>query len=822
MLAALALVLTGCSAGHAAPGAARPVTTTVVPPTSTTQPPPRFAPSPYAWDRSASTALAVGGGAGTTVATVIAPTVGQSWLAVGTRFSAAGVPSATVWTSSDGVTWKAAPIAPGGPPSSALAAAQYRGETVVVGSVGAGANRQAAAWLSPQPGQPFTAVTVPLSSGPSSMTLVAAGALGMFATGTVDGRFALWSSTDGRRWGEQPGAEKTITGSAGARVLAMVAEGDNVYLAGSVGAGSTEAAAVWSSTDSIHWHAVSTAADQFAGPGQRVIYSLAPLQKGLVAVGAVNRGTGWMAASWVSPDGASWSPPSVDFAGSDRPGVSGDPAGGWAARSVAAVPTFAGSTSLVAAGGGPSGQGAWKSTDGLHWTPIPLPGPDAAASGWRATIAAATIDTTVIADGDPGQAHVLTDTAAGWREPSADPAVFGPVRPSALPVSLVPSGGRLLLTVRLETDPQTVGDAAVTYTTLASADGVGWSPAKSGAAGPPTVPTAGALTVRVADGWVAVGEPAAGHPEAWVSSDGRTWTAQGLLGTAGAATRAGTTGGSGQEATAPAGLPARVNGLCSTAADSGGSTATTAATATTATSGAAATTGTVVAVGAAIGTPAPASSSTPARGHQAAAWYSTAGSAWKRASVSPAAPAGTVETMSGCARTSGGLVAWGTSSTPGGASVPALWRSGTGTAWSRVNVAAFTPGTAYPITDLADGGSVWVAVSDPNPMAGPHPAGAPGGPAAPAGPTAGTGPDATFDNGQVGIWLSPDAGSTWQALDTATPPWLGTGESQADLVAFAGATPVLAGSLDGQLAVWTGTAVAVRSGPGGGSPSSSG
>lgn len=55
------------------------------------------------------------------------------------------------------------------------------------------------------------------------------------------------------------------------------------------------------------------------------------------------------------------------------------------------------------------------------------------------------------------------------------------------------------------------------------------------------------------------------------------------------------------------------------------------------------------------------------------------------------------------------------------------------------------------------------------------------------------------------MWLSTDGGSSWQAVDTATPPWLGTDGSSAGLVAFAGSTPVLAGTVDGQLAVWTGS-----------------
>ena len=232
MAAAGALVCASCSAGHAAPEPPAPGTTTVPAPPSTTEPPPQYAPSPFAWDRSSSAALAMGGGAGTTLASIIAPTLNQPWMAVGTRISAAGLPVATAWTSPDARTWSGAPIVAGGMASSALASAQYRGETVVVGSVGAGANRQAAAWISSSPGAAFAPVSVPLTGGPSGMSLVAAGALGLFATGTVDGRLAVWSSTDGRLWQEQPGAEKVIITTGGAQVTALLAEGDTVYARG--------------------------------------------------------------------------------------------------------------------------------------------------------------------------------------------------------------------------------------------------------------------------------------------------------------------------------------------------------------------------------------------------------------------------------------------------------------------------------------------------------------------------------------------------------------------------------------------------------------
>lgn len=801
------MLCASCSAGHAASRPSATGSTRASDTTSTTEQPPQYAASPYSWERSASPALALGGGPGATIAAVIAPTLGQNWLAVGTRASPAGVPVATQWTSTDGVTWNSSPIVAQGA-SSALAASRYRGETIVVGSVGEGANRQAAAWMSPKPGAPFTTASIPRTSGPSGMSLVTAGALGLFATGTIDGRFAVWSSTDGRHWSEQPAAEKAITSTPGARVWTMLADGDAVYAAGSVGSGEGQAAAVWTTTDGLKWHSITTASNAFSGPGSRVIYSLAPLGNGLVAAGAVNRGSGWVPASWVSPDGASWSPPATDFPGAPTAGDPGatlyGPSGGSALRSVSEVPTLAGSSDLVATGGGPFGQAAWRSTDGLHWAPLALPGADASADGWRATLIAATITTTVIADSDPGEAHLITDTAAGWSEPSASPATFGPVRPTAVPLSIEPSAGRLDMTVRLVTDPQAIGTPRVTYTTLTSTNGVDWTAVPAGTGGPTSVPASGALTVRLSTGWVAVGQPASGQPEGWTSPDGRNWTARGLLDGASPSPSSASAAGS---ATA---LPATVNGLCATAPPgaSGASSATAGTTSTTTSRSAHAQA--VVAVGS-VEQPPTGTSTTAVTSWQAAAWVSAGGTGWKRATITPAPAGYGFESISGCARTASGLVAWGSTTTSGGVSVPALWRSGTGSSWSRVSVSSFTPGSPAPLTDLAAAGQVELAVAEPDPTKGPDPIEPEpvptAGPAASAVTTAVVGPDPTLGNGQIGLWLSPDGGTTWNAVDTAAPPWLGTSGSVVNLVSFAGQTPVLAGTVDGKLAVWTGVAV---------------
>jgi hypothetical protein len=855
---ALGLVAAACSPTHRS---ARPAATSTSLPaaTTTTEPPPQYAASPYDWDRATSPALAVGGGRSATLSAVLAPQITGSWSVFGTRLDASGTPSATMWSSPDAMGWTASPLAgagasgaaggparggaSGGGPSQAVAAAQYKAATVVVGSIGEGADQQATVWLSPSAGAPYTTQSVPLSTGPSVMSLVTAGSLGMFATGTVDGRFALWSSTNGRTWSELAGAEKVIDASPGGRVNALLASGDLVFAAGSMQPGASPQAALWSTSDGLNWHLVSSAAPSFSGPGGRIIYSLAPLDTGLVAVGAINTGTGWEPASWISPDGQSWSLPSVDFPleSSGGPATVG-PSAGTAARSVSAVPTFAGPAAVVAAGGGTSGQDAWASSDGLHWASLQLPAADAAATSWRAEVAAATLTTTVVLDAEPGQPYLLSYLkpsgpaaagGSGWTQPSANPATFGPIRPEAVPVSLQAVAGRLDLTVDVVNRPQTIGPARVASQVLTSADGSSWTPSGAGTVtgDPPTLPVAGALATHLPTGWIAVASPPGAGPEAWTSTTGLVWKKTALLSVPtapGVAAERATISGLCEDRLAPAaaaGTTPSPNGIPAPAryiAVAVGS-----ASVTTTAAGDGSTGPTVLTTRAA----------TP--------WSSSTGTTWKDGAVSSGPPPGAAQSMSGCVTAGPTLVAFGTGTTPSGAPQPAVWRSGDGVSWTRVPVTAFSAGSANPLVSLATNGGYWLAAADPDPGADPLVPGVLGaaGRAASAATDAGVGPAPSIEDGRVGLWLSTNSGSVWQAIDTATSPWLAAQRTTLDLVGFAAhpalptgtagsagsavhasattlpgststpttlppgasATPVVVGVVDGQLAVWSGT-----------------
>ncbi|MDE3202999.1 MAG: hypothetical protein KGQ66_02115 [Acidobacteriota bacterium] len=205
--------------------------------------------------------------------------------------------------------------------------------------------------------------------------------------------------------------------------------------------------------------------------------------------------------------------------------------------------------------------------------------------------------------------------------------------------------------------------------------------------------------------------------------------------------------------------------------------------------------------------------------------------------------------MSGCLAAGSALLAFGSVSTPGGGSQPALWRSTDGAAWSRLNINGFASGAPAPVISVAASGGAALAVANPDPTADPITGGSLGarGPAASGATDAAVGPAMSADGGRDALWLSLGDPSNWQLVDTATAPWLGVEDSQLDLAGFApagsagrgtttstttttpistpapastststsgsrstaaadnNALPLVVGVVDGQLAVWAGT-----------------
>jgi hypothetical protein len=728
----LALLAAGCG-GSSNPGhESSPTSSTTAVGSSTS--PAGASDSPYQWTRQASSTLSLGGGPTATVSGVLAPGQGsQTWALTGSREMADGATAATVWSSTNTSTWLAAALPSRSTQSQAASAVVWRTSTVVVGTIGSGSQERAAAWVSSS-GGPYVAVPVSPASAPSSMQTVTAGPLGLFAIGSVGGKPALWSSTNGLRWSLSSQFNDSIAGAVDPVVDTVLATTTTVYAAGSVVSGDQTDAALWASGDGINWRRVSEAQPVFGGPGWRIITGLAPLGTGLVAVGGVRTGPDWSPASWISPDGVSWSQPSEDFPLDARPRAS---VGGTLVRGVSSLATLPGSTAeLMAVGGGSSAQRLWQSDNGVSWSEVPFPAGAAASTDWRATLVATTGTTTVVADSQPGQPYVLTYGPTGWAQPSSDPGVFGPVQTVARPVDLAATASGLIIRVDLDTPPQSLGGGAVERTVFVLAKGSAWStlPAADPALGPPSLPPGGAAAVRFGDEWVAVGEaglsPAgsaaspnlSGLAQSWTSVDGIHWVAHGSLDSA-------------------AGIsPEKVRGLC---VRGGVDPA-------------------VVAVGSTFQT--------------SVAWLSTDGAHWARAGIDgPPLPGGSQE-MSGCVATASGLVAYGDTTSPSGARIPAIWRSATGAEWTRQDSAGFVTGTTTPLTSVAYSGSTWLALAS-----------------APA--TAGASQ----------LWLSQDGGLTWLLTDTSGSPWQETGTARLEVAGFEAGLPVVAGTVAGQLAVWIGS-----------------
>ncbi len=760
MALGLAVTLVGCGSSHH--GATRPVAATARPgPTAPSVTPTSAAAAtaqgavrrrtgtstsdqgPYHWSRATSPALLIGGGASSTLSAVVASSGHAPWTIAGTRLAANGRSTATAWTSPAGTSWPAEPLTGALVDSQAEAATAWHQGTVIVGSVGPATNRHAAVWISPAAGAPFAqASSTALDTDDSAMTLVTSGPLGLIGAGTAAGHIAMWYSADGRHWTRLSGAEELIGAGDDAHIDTLLATtNEGVFAAGWEHSGSSIEAALWSSGDGIHWRRVDSARPEFGGPGDHIITGMAPLQSepsvsgtALVAVGATWTGSRWAPASWISPNGVSWSRPSTAFGLGARlqPDAADAPV-----RAVTAIPSTGLSTTLVAVGGGPTAQRLWKSTDGLHWTEQPLPAAAAASDQWQASLLAVAGSTTVIADAEPGQPHVLVDRAqTGWQQPSADPQVFGAVASVARPSGLVSTAGAVTMAVETDDAGQVVGPGTWSTQVLTSADGTNWTPMHTGG-----VFTGARVTglAAVPNGMVAVGWRQTGgtvRAVAWTSPAGGSWEAAAPLDGA-------PTGGS-DEARA----------VCTRG-------------------------GEVEAVGWARS----------ASGAEAArVWASDDGVNWTAVPVSPPTRPGTDDAMAGCSAAPpagggrrAGFAAFGTAASPETGAGPAFWSSANGLSWTRQSQSPFGD-LRFPALDLARSGAVWMAA------------------------TASADPDLTSaaPPASSGLWVTSDAGDSWQQVDTSPGVWQGQLTADPDRVAFLGSMPVVAGDVDGRLTVWVG------------------
>jgi hypothetical protein len=819
---------------------------------------PSVAPT-LAWTRDQAAALGIGGST-STLAAVLAPGPGGGpWLIAGTRRTASGASVATVWSSPDATTWRAAALP--GVDGRALAAAAWGTRTVVVGSVTEAGVTRAAVWVSPGPGEAFAAVpdtpaldpptaipiapttpgatTTPTSAGtpPSAtglaqasaaMDVVGAGTQGVFAAGSVAGRQALWYSTDGTDWVRLPRAETVIDPNSSV-VTSLLVSPAAIVAAGTVRNGTTVAGAIWTSSDGITWQPYSAPDDPFAGAGDHRIDALAVTPTGsLTAVGGERSGPDWSPASWVSPNGTLWGQASEAV---PTAAVAQGDGGGTVVRDVAVTPA----STFVAVGGSRAAQHLWTSTDGRTWTEAALPAGIATATDWTADRVATDGPTDVVVDTDPGQPRVLVDDSGRWTQESADPAVFGDAATVATPAGIASDGGRLTVLVDVAHPGAVLGTTTDDVDEVVSSDGTHWRRVSLGAA------FAGARVddlTTVGATLVAVGSAPGGRAGSatvgavWTSRSGRAWTRTTALGPPGV-----------HRATAVAALGSTPVAVGAAATDPGAPASPDAAEATPAgwtrprgldpdpsvgaeVPLAACSDGrTVVAVGDAerSGIPMPATrgrahpgttttstvagtgSSAGATGQDdvgtvAAAWSTTDAVTWQPATVSPATGAGGAAQMDGCAATATGWVAWGETPAPSGSPVAAVWTSPDAANWTLATGTRLSGGA--PLAAVAVAGRTWVGVGGGVTAA----AGVPLDPtvsvadpvSGPSVPPASTGAD-----GAAAVWWSTDAGATWARVATTGSAWTATAQLRTQLVALTSSTLVVIGEIDDRLAVWT-------------------
>ena len=207
--------------------------------------------------------------------------------------------NAAVWTSPDGLTWFRAPLIE-------RASSESTGEgmsRVAVGSAGLVAvgwewngqerNLSASVWNSSD-GITWSRVSDDEAVfGDAAISSVVSGGPGFIAVGSVGADGAVWTSPDGITWLRAPHDETVFRGAE----IASVAQGGPGFVA--VGSAGPDAAA-WTSTDGITWSRVPHDNAIFGGQPRVGMSSVVAFGSEIVAVG--DSGVDWDldAAVWIA------------------------------------------------------------------------------------------------------------------------------------------------------------------------------------------------------------------------------------------------------------------------------------------------------------------------------------------------------------------------------------------------------------------------------------------------------------------------------------------------------------------------------------------
>lgn len=198
--------------------------------------------------------------------------------------------------------------------------------------------------------------------GRSAINAVIAAGPGLVAVGYEAPGAAVWTSSDGRTWSRAGKGDSSLGGSRAEGMSAVARNGSELIAAGGVESSDWDAA-VWTSTDALHWRRVDAGAPVFGGKGDQYMRGLVAGSFGLVAVGF----DGSDAAVWRSKDGAHWTR------------VADSALGGDGKQEMDAV--AAGGPGLVAVGSSNGDAAIWTSTDGRSWRRVEAGSPVFAGAG---------------------------------------------------------------------------------------------------------------------------------------------------------------------------------------------------------------------------------------------------------------------------------------------------------------------------------------------------------------------------------------------------------------------------------------------------------
>ena len=691
------------------------------------------------------------------------------WLAAGDSPDGQGGRVATVWRSGEGLSWDRVPLAEGD--GAIVKGAARQGDVaVLVGDRAGGPSRRRrpAVWVARgEQGEP---TPVPGALAAEGGTVVVrqvvggiAGAPGFLVFGTVDGRMALWRSADGSSW--SPADVPEIFGP-GSVVAQLVATGWGVVAVGAEGG----TPAAWWSTDGTDW-----ARAGFMSPGPGRLTAVAAGPDGLVATGSTasadgapaGGGTAVTPSVWRSADGQSWEPAPASFDGGGRPGL--------AARVDELKALVRTDDGYVATGGGAQARRVWSSADGVAWAEADLPAAARAATRLDlALLAASGPDVLVGSTVEVMPPRLLLRRQGRWVDASvATP--LAPLRPVAVESGVVASDDELVLwSNALDAGPglaEEGGEARV----WRSSDGRRWRPLEGSAAF--DLGFVHSMATAPDGGLVAVGREPAVAPvlshgptraKTWVSSNGGSWLLDDApfrdepLGQSltGVARRGGRVVAVGSLARSAIDVDAvfwvrdgshpwrRIRGVPSSEGD-----------------------GAEGAVRVCAGRPGWVALGT---GSDApVAWSSADGEEWDPVDGPGLAAPG--DEIRACIGVGGRLVAVGSARGSGGRRSAAVWTSSDGRSWTASASPALGADAELRIDHVAAEGNDVVAV----------------------------GTEGRGANRPVALWRSSDCGGSWARAPVDSSLFPFARERAVTGVALFDGTAVLAGVLDGRVAVWT-------------------